>query len=516
MDSDRTLIRRSEALRHVAEALNDTADADAAISALLPELEGVLGLRTAWAFRYRPERGDFFKIAATGLPPALARDDQRVLSEDSCECQRRFFAGHLNQAVNMVTCSRLRDAEGDKEGLLLHASVPLKSHGRILGILNVAAPGEAHFDRESLLMLSTVGNQFAVALDRAESHAASEHRAHQLESLAEVTGALAGLGDPDAILMTAADLATARLGIPRFGVLQKGCARAVAFSTLDGTLPGGLGAVPRDAQPMLFPGSQDSLWRPVSAEETIVAETPRREGFDPSDTALFDAFAAHLSSLLTAARRQEALRHAAVLSERLRIAADLHDAVSQRLFSAMLNLHAARLGVERSSQAASEQMEIAEGQVRLAQAELRALARTFLLDAPPDLGSALRDVVRAFSVGIGPKVEARISAHLPELPASTAQAFLRVAQEALHNALRHSLAEQIHVSLTSRDGSVVLNVRDDGVGFDPSSGHGAGMGSMQARAASVGADFAIRSRPGSGTSVRMRLLGGQRGEEGTP
>lgn len=510
MDSDLTLIRRSEALRRVAEALNETVDAEAAISALLPELEGVLGLRTAWAFRYRPEHGDFFKIAATGLPPALAQDGQRALNEDSCECQRRFFAGHLNQAVNMVACSRLRDAEGDREGLVLHASVPLRSHGRILGILNVAAPGETHFDREALLMLSTVGNQFAVALDRAESHAASEHRAHQLESLAAVTGALAGLGDPDAILKTAADLATTRLGIPRLGVIRRGLKRPLAFSSLDG-------AVPADApRPMLFPQSHASLSRVISPEETIVAETPGKEGFDASDIALLDAFAAHLRSLLTAARRQEDLRHAAVLSERQRIAADLHDAVSQRLFSAMLNLHAARLGVERSSPAASEQMAIAEGQVRLAQAELRALARTFLLDAPRDLGSALRDVVQAFSVGVGPNVEARIATHLPDLPPPIAQAFLRIAQEALHNALRHACAGKIRLSLTSRGGRVVLGVRDDGVGFDPSSGHGAGIGSMRARAASIGADFSIRSRGGVGTEVRMRVLIGQDGEVERP
>ena len=501
---ERAPLRRSDALRRVAEALNETLDAEAAIAALLPELEGVLGLRTAWAFRYRPERSDFVKIAATGLPPALAANGQQALEEDSCECQRRFHAGQLDQAVNMVTCSRLRDAQGDKEGLVLHASVPLRRGEHMLGILNVAAPGTAHFDQESLALLSAVGSQFAVALGRAESHAAAAHRARQLEALADVARLMLDARDPAGILRSAVSLGAARLGIPRLAAVRRRDGQVFAFAAQDGAHPRRRAALASE-EALLFPKSREQLRQAVSEEETLLAETPSAGGFDLPERAMFDALAAHLQSALAAARRQEELRESAVLKERQRIAADLHDAVSQRLFAAVLNLHAARLGAGLEPQAASQQVATAEQQLRLAQTELRTLARTLLLQAPPDIGAALQDLVSAFSVGTGPRIESRIASRLPHLAPAAAQAILRVAQEALHNALRHAGAKTVEVDLSVQRGAVVLRVRDDGTGFAEAAGTGAGLGSMRARAAAVGADILIRSRPGAGTSVRLRL-----------
>lgn len=492
---------RSDALRRVAEALNETLDAEAAIAALLPELEGVLGLRTAWAFRYRPERGDFVKIAATGLPPALAADGQKALEEPSCECQRRFHVGQLEQAVNMVTCSRLRDAEGDKEGLVLHASVPLRRGGHMLGILNVAAAGAARFDSESLALLSAVGNQFAVALGRAESHQAAQRRARQLEALAEVARLLLAERDPQGVLDRAASLAVTHLGIARLAVLRTGDGQVVAHAAADASRPCGDAA----QSTMLFPGSRAAIRRLVTPEEALVAETDRVGGFDAADAAVIDALAAHLHAVLCAVRREHQLRQTAVVQERQRIAADLHDAVSQRLFAAVLNLRAGGLGARHGGDGVAARIAAAEQEVRIAQAELRILARTLLLQAPADVGAALRDLVDAFSVGVGPRIEARITLRRGPMPPERARVLLRVAQEALHNALRHAGARVIRVSLGRRSGAIVLRVRDDGVGFAPSAPRGVGLVSMEARAAAVGAQLSVRSRPGAGTTVRLRL-----------
>jgi signal transduction histidine kinase len=79
----------------------------------------------------------------------------------------------------------------------------------------------------------------------------------------------------------------------------------------------------------------------------------------------------------------------------------------------------------------------------------------------------------------------------------------RVAQEALRNIVRHAGAHSIRVSLATKDGGLQLLVTDDGVGFEPRDGHGAGLGiaSMRERVREVGGKFRIRSEPGAGTTV---------------
>ena len=497
-----TPLGRSEALRRVAEALNETLDAEEAIAALLPELEQLLGLRTAWAFRYRPERGDFIKIAATGLPPALARDGQAALEEQGCECQRRFHAGQLPQAVNMVTCSRLREAKGDKEDLVLHASVPLRRGEHTLGILNVAAPGRAHFDEESLALLSAVGSQFAVALGRAESQAAAERRAGQLAALAEVATALTAESEPGAIERLAATLGVGRLGIPAIAIVDES-GKVLAAAARDLALPE---KASRTATPHLFPGSGAVASYEISASERLRAETEEPR-FDPADLSVLTAYAALLRSVLAAARRQEDLRRGAVIEERQRIAADLHDAVSQRLFAAILNLRTARLATADRPVNSEAQLAAAEEQLRTAQAELRTLAHTLLWQTPRDLRAALRDLVHAFSVGGGPKVLARVGA-IPELSPTSAQAILRVAQEALHNAVRHAGASCVRLNVGERQGAVVLRVQDDGHGLPQDLRPGAGLASMRARADAVGASLTISGPPGRGVKVELRLPAG--------
>jgi signal transduction histidine kinase len=84
--------------------------------------------------------------------------------------------------------------------------------------------------------------------------------------------------------------------------------------------------------------------------------------------------------------------------------------------------------------------------------------------------------------------------------------FYRLAQEALNNAARHASATTVEVELQCEPGRATLTVRDDGVGFDPSSPHTGqhlGLGIMRERAASIGAALMIESRPGAGTRIEV-------------
>jgi signal transduction histidine kinase len=102
---------------------------------------------------------------------------------------------------------------------------------------------------------------------------------------------------------------------------------------------------------------------------------------------------------------------------------------------------------------------------------------------------------------------------VPHLPAAREDAVYRVAQEALHNALRHGQPAQVTVDLRAQNGSVVLMVTDDGLGFDPLAADGAarrlGLDSMRERARLAGGQVRVSSRPGSGTTVVLTVpLGG--------
>jgi len=95
---------------------------------------------------------------------------------------------------------------------------------------------------------------------------------------------------------------------------------------------------------------------------------------------------------------------------------------------------------------------------------------------------------------------------VPELDARTQAAAFRVAQEALHNALRHSGASEISVTLSRTRGRVILEVADDGTGFDPGlASGGLGLASMRERAAAVGGVLRVTSAPGAGTKVRLAV-----------
>lgn len=98
------------------------------------------------------------------------------------------------------------------------------------------------------------------------------------------------------------------------------------------------------------------------------------------------------------------------------------------------------------------------------------------------------------------------------LPAAQEEALLRVAQEALHNALRHSGAEHVEVTVGRRGGGVVLRVTDDGGGFDPTTvrraGRHLGLVSMRDRASGVGGTLTVESAPGKGATIEMEVPGG--------
>jgi signal transduction histidine kinase len=235
----------------------------------------------------------------------------------------------------------------------------------------------------------------------------------------------------------------------------------------------------------------------------FVANKASGEPFTERDTELLSLFAAHAAIALTNARLYERSRELSVIEERGRLARELHDAVSQRLFSIRAHARAASALVSSDSErAAGEISAIAELGAQ-AHAELRAVIDGLMPPELDGLAASLRRYAALASKAHGIPVEVRAS-ETGELDGAVAAAAFRVAQEALHNALRHSGASSVKVSLSRTPRRMTLTVADDGTGFDPSlASGGLGLASMRERAASAGGVLRVRSAPGSGTEVRL-------------
>jgi signal transduction histidine kinase len=219
-------------------------------------------------------------------------------------------------------------------------------------------------------------------------------------------------------------------------------------------------------------------------------------------------------------------------AERRRLARELHDSVSQALFAAAATADALpRLWEQDPGQgrrALTDLCRLTGG----AQAEMR----TLLIELRPEaltrarLHDLLRSLLTAAAAKTGAGVESRLEP-VPVLPSDAQVALYRIAQEALNNVVKHAAAGRVTVRLQAMagpaagegstpdtPGALLLEVADDGCGFDPDQapGGGLGLGSMRERAESIGASLRLESRPGQGTVVAVSWPGPGGARTGVP
>jgi signal transduction histidine kinase len=232
-------------------------------------------------------------------------------------------------------------------------------------------------------------------------------------------------------------------------------------------------------------------------------------GFTERDLQILSLFAAHAAIALTNARLYERSQELSVMQERSRLARDLHDAVTQKLFSIRAHARAAAVLAAREPVDAvrvRSEIEVVAHLGAQAHAELRAVIDGL---APPDLEAAgLAESLRRYALLAGQAHGTLVTftaGPLPALGPRAETALYRVAQEALHNALRHAGASEVTVSLAKTGRRVVLAVCDDGRGFAPETPSGGlGLASMRERAAAAGGTLTITSGE-RGTEVRMAV-----------
>ncbi|MFD7552742.1 GAF domain-containing sensor histidine kinase [Streptomyces sp. NPDC059578] len=275
--------------------------------------------------------------------------------------------------------------------------------------------------------------------------------------------------------------------------------------------------------PVTHPDMSDFLGMPIRDGDEIMGAlflanknhpAPQGScGFTQDDEDLLTMLAQHAAIALTNARLYERSRELTIAEERSRLAHELHDAVSQKLFSLRLTAQAATALVDRDPVRAKDELTQVAALAAEAAEELRAAVVELRPAALDEDG--LVATLRTHTQVLDRAHSARVTyhGHLPRaLPASQEEAVLRVAQEALHNALRHSGAQRVDVRLDPHERGAVLLVVDDGVGFDPRAvrraGRHLGLVSMRDRTDGVGGTLTVASEPGKGTTIKMEVPGG--------
>jgi signal transduction histidine kinase len=230
--------------------------------------------------------------------------------------------------------------------------------------------------------------------------------------------------------------------------------------------------------------------------------------FTEDDATLLRTFAAQAAVALEQARIQNELQRLALVEDRERIAKELHDDVIQSLFAEGMALQASLAIVNDPSAMEARLVQSVENIDRV----IRDL-RNYIFGLRPgvaadrQLDRSLRDLAQSFAEGSHLEINVFTDDTAVSRLAGRAADILSAAREAISNAVRHSGCSEVTVSLTSVGMSALLEIADDGKGFEPGEalGRGHGLTNLQARAEALGGDLEIESETGSGTWVRIRI-----------
>ncbi|MCW5843253.1 MAG: PAS domain S-box protein [Caldilinea sp.] len=241
----------------------------------------------------------------------------------------------------------------------------------------------------------------------------------------------------------------------------------------------------------------------------LTVQSSEPNAYTANDRSILESFAAHVSIAMENADLHRQAQRGAVLEERQRLARDLHDSVTQTLYSMALLTHGwglqARNGAPLDPQASFTQL---EGMSVDALKEMRLLIHELRPPVLAEVGlvAALRQRLESVEQRASIKTTLTVEGELPPLPPAAAEAAYYIVQEALNNALRHAQATATDIRIYTESGAVHLTVCDNGVGFDPAQlSPGMGLTTMRERAAAAGILLCIDSTPGCGATISLSI-----------
>ncbi len=456
-----------------------------------------------------------------------------------------------------------------EEGFHQGVSVPLLAKGSLVGVINIATRRVRAFAPEQLSLLAAIGQQVGLAVENARLYEAEQERREEAERRRRVAEGmretLAVLNSNQSLQETLDFIVTQACGL-------LGCA-ATAIARLEDKVEtlhfqSACGLDPELVSGSVFPSDLSAAGqaiqerRPIAISDTA-AHTARamhgrdwppeprrallqrhveqfpslltlplvvrgddygaltfyyceRRHFSDEQVQLAQAIADQAALAIESARLRTQAEQAAALAERSRLARELHDSVTQSLYSVtMYTEAAARLLTAGQDALAAEYLRDARDTAQEALREMRLLIfelRPLALEES-GLAGALQMRLDAVEKRGGVQAELRVEgvegmADAEWLPFAVQQELYHIAQEALNNSLKHAKAQHLQVRLHLKDAVVRLEISDDGVGFDPTiAGERGGLGlqGMRERVRRVNGQLQIKSTPDQGTCVTVEV-----------
>jgi signal transduction histidine kinase len=425
--------------------------------------------------------------------------------------------------------------------------LPLRARGHALGSLSAFTHASNAFQARQVELLATFANQAAISLDNARVYAELQSRLDEMVGLQSVGTVLLEELDFERVLQAICEQVQKLTDAEGVGlaVLEEEGEPHLVLRTVVGPSAEVLrGArIPIDGS---FAGEALRSNRPQRSEDaqhdprgyrrslvlgntrsilSVPMKTRQRSvgvlsiynkqgegGFTERDAELATFFANQAAVAIENARLYEETREYAVVEERNRLARELHDSVTQSLFSVTLLSKAALTLWERDPGKARERLERAHEVAQGALAEMRALIFQLRPMALQDEGlvSALKKHLAALQSRDGLRASLQVDGVERRLPGRVEEAAFRIVQESLNNVVKHAQATDTRVEVRFGTDGIEVCTADNGLGFDPNRrarSRSLGMASMRERAQAVGGCLNVTSAPGQGTRVCAELPG---------
>ncbi|HSR29708.1 MAG TPA: PAS domain S-box protein [Anaerolineae bacterium] len=505
-------------------------------------------------------------VANQGLSRELVQAIERIPLRNSAMDQAAALGRpYVWQTVDVPPEAGLAELL-EREGLHFAISIPLMAKGQIVGGMNLGTRQPRHLTPESLSLLAAIGQQVGMAVENARLYEAeqdrreeSEGRRRVAEGMREILAVLNSQQSLPEILDFIATQTCRLLGSNAAAILrlEDGRLRIQAACGLEADYvagmslqvgEGGAGRALAARQPVIIsdlaeaafltpeqempPEPQKGLIERLLREYrsilsvplivqgrdygaiTVYYSAPRE--FSEEDLGLTMSVADQAALAIENARLREQAGQAAAMEERGRLARELHDSVTQSLYSVtMYTEAAARLMTSGQAAEAAEYLRDARDTAQEALREMRLMIYQL---RPPVLeigGLAVALQVRLDAVERRGGIHAELIVEGEDRLQPGIQAELhQIAQEALNNALKHAHAREVQVRLHFGDAATCLEVQDDGVGFElaaAQAGGGMGLPGIAERAQEIGARLEIETAPGQGTQVLVEVPTGGKG-----
>ncbi|HET9016555.1 MAG TPA: GAF domain-containing sensor histidine kinase [Thermomicrobiaceae bacterium] len=430
-------------------------------------------------------------------------------------------------------------------------AVPILRDDRRFGVLDVQSPLAGAFDEHDLTTLRTIADQIALALDNASLLEAERERSRALglmlsttraagstlvldevlQHVAEGLGAAAGVRDcaiylldeSGAALQPAVAVAVPDSAVPRERLIQ---APRVLEELLRARWAAGSGdpcedgrlweALPLDAATAGLPAGSAALAVPLVTKGRLLGAAlvvgSETVGFDPERVELIRGVADSAALAVDNARLYARAHGLAIAEERGRLAQEIHDTLAQGLaaISLRLDLADAHLSTrpEIAAEAVRRALELTRQNLEDARRSVLDLRAAHLHQL--SLPDGLRRLAASLASETGAAVDVASDGLVGRLSARVEIGLFRIAEEALSNVRQHAGARRVRVALVARGDEVALTIEDDGAGFDwearaRTGGPGFGLVGMRERARLLRGALTIRSSPGQGTHLQVRV-----------